>query len=376
MKKILRTRLVYNCEKREDFDYVEREWKTVYDRSFDMYVSASTKEECERVMESFEDAIAEADIQNSFDSNLAPEYDEKKKIWVGAVEVYVGNDYVADEKEAIMEVYREWKQLLKTTPVAVEAPATVETVENIEVVEAPATIEKNNSEFLIREIKNLSSGTILSIARESGFLNSNTVTWLEIEALEQEWIEFVEKIKDSSENWKQSWKKFSKYKDDMLEAWINDEEFQLEDWLKNEGFKSEEITEESVSTGYKPQKERVAEMIDKLELEKEYTIDDNAGTKMTIIKNKDRVLWGAVGVIWNDFNTIELDYQEYILKLVLQDAREHKCEFEYEDSEIDTENNYDHDKLIKTTYYRCKKCGRLKREVSEEKKYYNEEDWR
>lgn len=145
MKKILRTKLQYNCDKREDFDYAEREYKIIYDRSFDMLVSASTKEDCEKAMESFEDAIAEAGIQNSFDSNLTPEYDEKKKIWVGAVEVYVGNNYVAEEKEAIKEVYNEWKKLLKTNPVTVETPATVETTEAMEVVEVPATIEKNNS---------------------------------------------------------------------------------------------------------------------------------------------------------------------------------------------------------------------------------------
>ena len=112
MKKILRTKLQYNCNKREDFDYVEREWKIVYDRSFDMFVSASTKEECEKAMESFEDAIRAEKIQVCFDSNLEPEFDEKKNLWIGAVEVYVGNDYVTDEKEAIREVYREWKKSL------------------------------------------------------------------------------------------------------------------------------------------------------------------------------------------------------------------------------------------------------------------------
>lgn len=251
MKKILRTKLQYNCNKTEEFNYGLCDWYTKYDRSFDMYVSASTKEDCERVMESFEDAIRAEGIQDCFESNLVPEYDEKKKLWIGAVEVYVGNDYVADEKEAIMDVYREWKEQLKNAP----APeAKEETVE-----ETPTPAEKDNSEFLIREIKNLSSGTILSIAREAGFLNSNTVTWLEIEALEHEWIEFVEKIKDSSENWKQSWKKFAKYKDDMFEAWLNDEEFDLETWLISEGFKSEEATKEPAPTEDELQKEHGCE---------------------------------------------------------------------------------------------------------------------
>lgn len=113
MKNILRTKLVYDCEKREEFDYGMRDWCTKYDRSFDMFVSTSTKEDCEKAMESFEDAIAEAGIQNSFDSNLFPEYDEKKKLWIGAVEVYVGNDCVTEEKETIKEVYSEWKKQLK-----------------------------------------------------------------------------------------------------------------------------------------------------------------------------------------------------------------------------------------------------------------------
>ncbi len=110
MKKILRTKLEYNCNKTQEFNYGLSSWYTKYDRSFDMYVSASTKEECEKVMESFEDAIRAEGIQDYFDSNLEPEFDEKKKIWVGAVEVYVGNDYVADEKAFIKEVYANWKK--------------------------------------------------------------------------------------------------------------------------------------------------------------------------------------------------------------------------------------------------------------------------
>lgn len=225
MKKILRTKLQYNCYKREDFDCIESEYVTTYDRSYDMFVATSTKEECERVMESFEDAIRAEGIQDCFDSNLEPSFDEKKELWVGAVEVYVSNDCVSDEKEAIKETYREWKQLLKTTPV---------------VAEAPAPVEKNNSEFLIREIKTLSSGTILSIARQEGIVN-NRANWLEAETIEEEWIEFVERTKDSSENWKQSWKKFAKYKDDMFEAWLNDE--------------SEEDIIKKYMPNYKPQTE-------------------------------------------------------------------------------------------------------------------------
>lgn len=309
MKNILRTKLEYNCNKTQEFNYGLCDWYTKYDRSFDMYVSASTKEECEKAMESFEDVIRAEGIQDCFDSNLAPEFDEKKKLWVGAVEVYVGNDYVADEKEAIMDVYREWKEQLKNAP----APESKE--ETVEETSTPA--EKNNSEFLISEIKNLSSGTILSIAREAGFLNSNTVTWLEIEALEHEWIEFVEKIKDTSENWKQSWKKFAKYKDDMFEAWLNDEEFELEAWLISEGLKSEE----PASIGCKPQEKRVEEMIENLELEKEYKVDDNAGTKMVVVKNNNGVWWGTAG-LWNSFSSFKLDYQEYILTLIREKRKE------------------------------------------------------
>lgn len=205
MKKILRTRLQYNCDKREDFDYVEREYKFIYDRSYDMYVSASTKEECEAVMESFEDAIRAEGIQDSFDSNLEPEFDKNKNLWVGAVEVYVGNDYVADEKEAIKEVYNEWKRYLKATPVVIET-------KEIEETPAPAT-------------------------------------------------------------------------------------------------------------GYVSQEERVEIKKEKLVVDKTYSVDDGAGTKMQIIRKENGVWWGTEG-LWNLFNSFNLDYQEYILDLIPENTKE------------------------------------------------------
>lgn len=117
MKKILRTKLEYRCDKKKDFDYIERRYINTWSRSFDMVVTSTTKEDCERVMESFMKDISDADIQHYFESNIEPEFDKKKKLWVGAVEVYVGNDYVADEKEAIKEVYKDWKETIKNIEV-------------------------------------------------------------------------------------------------------------------------------------------------------------------------------------------------------------------------------------------------------------------
>ena len=383
MKKILRTKLQYNSYKREDFDYVEREWKIVYDRSFDMFVSASTKEECEKIMESFEDAIRAEKIQVCFDSNLEPEFDEKKKLWIGAVEVYVGNDYVADEKEAIREVYREWKLLLKATP------ATVESLEAPETEEAEE--EKNNVENLIREIKTLSSGTILSIARQDDVLP--TGNWLEAEALEYEWIEYVEKIKDTSENWKQSWKKFAKYKNDLFEAWLNDEEIEEAvvecdavdgkiceeckfDNCNKDNFemvlaKAKEKTP-ATPTGYIGQEERVESKKEKLVLGKTYSVDDGAGTKMLIIKKENGIWWG--NAVWNNFAGFKLDYQEYILDLILNN--ECQCEFELVDMDTGVVNGYESDEITTTYYYRCSKCGETKIETKKETTDYNERDWR
>lgn len=383
MKKILRTKLQYNSYKREDFDYVEREWKIVYDRSFDMFVSASTKEECEAVMESFEDAIRAEGIQDCFESNLEPEFDKKKNLWIGAVEVYVGNDYVTDEKEAIKEAYNEWKRLLKAIPVAVESLEAPETEE--------AEEEKNNVENLIREIKTLSSGTILSIARQDDVLP--TGNWLEAEALEYEWIEYVEKIKDTSENWMQSWKKFAKYKNDLFEAWLNDEEIEEAvvecdavdgkiceeckfDNCNKDNFemvlaKAKEKTP-ATPTGYIGQEERVESKKEKLVLGKTYSVDDGAGTKMLIIKKENGIWWG--NAVWNNFAGFKLDYQEYILDLILNN--ECQCEFELVDMDTSVVNGYESDEITTTYYYRCSKCGETKIETKKETTDYNERDWR
>ena len=106
----IRTRLEYRCEKYRDFDYIESAWHTRYDRSFDMVASAITEEACKDLMDSFECAIINADIQTTFESNTEPKFDKKKKMWVGVVEVYVDNEYVTDEKEVIKKVYNEWKK--------------------------------------------------------------------------------------------------------------------------------------------------------------------------------------------------------------------------------------------------------------------------
>ena len=382
MKKILRTKLTYSCYKREDFEYGTG-WYMHYDRSFDMFVTASTKEECEKVMESFEDAIRAEGIQDCFDSNIEPKFDEKKKLWTGAVEVYVGNDYVTDEKEAIREVYREWKLLLKATP------ATVESLEAPETEEAEE--EKNNVENLIREIKTLSSGTILSIARQDDVLP--TGNWLEAEALEYEWIEYVEKIKDTSENWKQSWKKFAKYKNDLFEAWLNDEEIAEAvvecdavdgkiceeckfDSCNKDNFemvlaKAKEKTP-ATPISYIGQEERVESKKEKLVLGKTYSVDDGAGTKMLIIKKENGIWWG--NAVWNNFAGFKLDYQEYILDLILNN--ECQCEFELVDMDTSVVNGYESDEITTTYYYRCGKCGETKIETKKETTDYNERDWR
>lgn len=113
MKKILRTKLEYRCEKSREFNYGLCDWYTRYSRSYDMIVSASSKEECQRVMESFEDKIRYYGIQESFESNLDAEYDAKKKLWVGLVEIWIDNNSVTEDKELIKGIYKEWKDELK-----------------------------------------------------------------------------------------------------------------------------------------------------------------------------------------------------------------------------------------------------------------------
>ena len=202
MKNILRTKLEYNCNKTQEFNYGLCDWYTKYDRSFDMYVSASTKEECEKAMESFEDAIRAEGIQDCFDSNLTPEFDEKKKLWVGAVEVYVGNDYVADEKEAIKEVYNEWKRNLKATPVAVETPAEI----------------KEASERLIETVVNLSAGTIASISKDAGIIEKDaTVTYEDVDRIVNDWVEFIRTTDSTHEKWQDSWKEYISSKKQIKE---------------------------------------------------------------------------------------------------------------------------------------------------------------
>lgn len=94
-------------------------------------------------------------------------------------------------------------------------------------------LERRKRILLRREVKNLSSGTIISIAREAGMV-TNRATWLEADAIVDEWIDFIDESKDSSEHWQESWKKFAAKKDEELENWINedDEEMEIENMEK------------------------------------------------------------------------------------------------------------------------------------------------
>lgn len=257
-----RTKLVYNCNKKEDFDYTDREYKITYDRSFDMWVTTSTKEECEKIMESFEDAISAEGIQDSFDSNQEPEFDEKKNVWVGAVEVYVNNNWVTEEKEAIKEAYNEWKRFLKATPVVVETPE-VKSIKATTNVESEKNSWLNDSEIEKIVVK---CDTVGGLSCEKcAFKNCNQTNFELV----------LNKVKKNTP------------------------------------------TPKAPATGYISQEERVQSKIDKLVTGKTYSVDDGAGTKMLILKKENDVWWGTVG-LWNLFNSLKIDYQEYILNLILE----------------------------------------------------------
>lgn len=150
----IRTKLEYRCDKYKEFDYVESEWYTKYNRSFDMIVTANTEEECSETMRSFEEYICKKKIQQSFDSNLDPEYDKNKKVWIGLVEIYVGNDYVTEEKEEIKEAYSEWKKSLNSkAPIQkkeVEAKALVQK-KKVKKIGGAIYIHRSNVDALSQE---------------------------------------------------------------------------------------------------------------------------------------------------------------------------------------------------------------------------------
>lgn len=108
-----RTKLEYRCDKSQEFDYGMCNWYTRYSRSFDMIVTADTEEECLRLMENFENAVEKTGFQETFESNLQPEFDTKKNKWVGSVEVYISNEEVEWEKDTVKEIYKNWKESLK-----------------------------------------------------------------------------------------------------------------------------------------------------------------------------------------------------------------------------------------------------------------------
>lgn len=65
--------------------------------------------------------------------------------------------------------------------------------------------EKNNSINVINEIKLLSAGTVLTLAKEEKLIDTNS--YAEIEKVVDSWLDFAEKDY-LSDNWKQSWKNF------------------------------------------------------------------------------------------------------------------------------------------------------------------------
>ena len=65
--------------------------------------------------------------------------------------------------------------------------------------------EKNNSINVINEIRLLSAGTVLTLAKEEKLIDTNS--YAEVEKVVDLWLDFAEKD-HLSDNWKQSWKNF------------------------------------------------------------------------------------------------------------------------------------------------------------------------
>ncbi|MGL5717958.1 MAG: hypothetical protein ACRCX2_33455 [Paraclostridium sp.] len=140
---MIRTKLKYNCNKYEDFCLIEQQFINKYDRSYDIIVTASTKEECEKAMTSIESIMSLNNIQHSFDSNVDPNYNENKNVWTGIVEIYIDNRYVTEQKEEIKEVYKECK--LKFSVVEEVAEEVVEDLVQTKI--------NNNEKFTKTEIE-------------------------------------------------------------------------------------------------------------------------------------------------------------------------------------------------------------------------------
>lgn len=148
-----RTKLVYNCNKNEDFNYGTGRWQNKYSRSYDMVVTAITELQCQRLMSSFENYISEKEIQDVFESNDEPHIENNK--WVGSVEIYISNDDVTSEKELIKEVYAEWKESLKNK--------TVETNENQGVKMEMEIKQRTTTRDMLREQMRLESNNRLGL---------------------------------------------------------------------------------------------------------------------------------------------------------------------------------------------------------------------
>lgn len=141
MKKILKTKLQYTCNKYEEFCYIDREYKMVYDRSYTLVITTSTKGECWRVMDSFEEYMRKKGIQDIFDSNLAPSLNQDH-LWVGTVELYVSNDDVEKQKEIIEDAYKEWEENLRTSS-ANSVEKKIEELKRIKQFEIKYIVETN-----------------------------------------------------------------------------------------------------------------------------------------------------------------------------------------------------------------------------------------
>ena len=81
--------------------------------------------------------------------------------------------------------------------------------------------EKNNSINVINEIKLLSAGTILTLAKEEKLIDTNS--YAEVEKVVDSWIDFAEKD-HLSDNWKQSWKNFINHMKSENTEEVNEEE--------------------------------------------------------------------------------------------------------------------------------------------------------
>lgn len=264
---MLRTKLVYNCYKNRDFDYVEKKYITEYHRCFDMMVTSDSKEECEKIMSSFEDIVYNVGIQKTFDSNLEPEFDNKKKLWIGVVAIDIGNDSVTEEKEVVKETYKEWKESLKNnTIVNPVASGAIRKITGKEILE-----NKKLSDILLK-----SDCRVLEIKWLDGSITNGFGDDIYIEMVNG-------KISVTQGLWN---KPILENMELIIDVGIED--------LKLE--------------------KKIEIMIAGLDMKKEYQVEDTQ-FNFTVIKNEHGIWWGR-GRIWNSFYSFKPEYQKYILDLI------------------------------------------------------------